>query len=131
MVTTKAEHEVITLYEFAKCSRSQMLFKIVVLRYFPIFKRNHLCWSLFFIKERPQHRDLPVNIVKFLEQLFYRLPVAAFGCNNQLQVFRETTTSKFQGQHAAQFGFCRYECLCPATKADIYRRCFPRNSAKF
>ena len=29
--------------------------------------------------------------------------------------------SKFRRQHAAQFNFCRYEGLCPATKTEIHR----------
>ena len=33
-----------------KRSRSQMFFKIVVLKYFTIFTRKHMCWTLFLIK---------------------------------------------------------------------------------
>ena len=33
--------------------------------------------------------------------------------------------------NAAQFNFCRYETLCPATKTEIHRGSFPRNFAKF
>ena len=36
--------------------------------------------------------------------------------NNQLKIFWEITASKFQGQHVAQFNFCRYEGLCPQQK---------------
>ena len=35
---------------------------------------------------------------------------------NQSKIFWEITTSKFEGQNAAQFIFCRYESPCPATK---------------
>ena len=64
----------------------------------------------------------------FKSSFFYRTPpMAAFGYNNQWKVFREITTSKFQGQHAAQFNFCRYEGLWPAAKTKIQGGCFPRN----
>ena len=62
-----------------KCrsSRSQMFFKIGVLRNFAIFTVKQLCWSLFliklqdrsscnFIKKRLQHRCFPVNTANFL-----------------------------------------------------------------
>ena len=39
--------------------------------------------------------------------------------SNQPKIFQEIAASKFQGQHAAQFNFCRYEGLCPATKTEI------------
>ena len=59
--------------------RSQMFFKIGVLKNFAIFTGKHLCWSLFliqlqaqaqackFIRKRLQHRCFPVNIAKFLK----------------------------------------------------------------
>ena len=47
--------------------------------------------------------------------------MAAFSYRNQSKIFREITASKFQGQHAAQFNFCRYEGLCPVTDAKIHR----------
>ena len=43
-----------------------------VLKNFAIFRRKHLCWSLFgafgvnFIKKRLQHRYFPANITKYL-----------------------------------------------------------------
>ena len=40
----------------------------------------------------------------------------AFSYSNQWKIFREITALKFQGKHAAQFNFCRYEGLCPPTK---------------
>ena len=63
-----------------------------------------------------------MNVAKFLRTaFFYRTPpLAAFDYSNQSKIFRETTASKFQGQHATQFN--RYEALCPATKTEIYRR---------
>ena len=46
----------------------------------------------------------------FKNSIFYRKPpVAAFGYSNQSKIFREITASKFHGQHATQFSFCRYE----------------------
>ena len=35
---------------YCRSSRSQMFFKIGVLKNFAIFRRKHLCWSLFLIK---------------------------------------------------------------------------------
>ena len=63
-----------------------------------------------------------MNVAKFLRTaFFYRTPpLAAFDYSNQSKIFRETTASKFQGQHATQFN--RYEALCSATKTEIYRR---------
>ena len=40
---------------------------------------------------------------------------------NQLKIFRKITASKFQGQYAGQFNFCRYEDLCSATTTEIHR----------
>ena len=48
--------------------------------------------------------------------------VAAFGYINQSKIFCEITASKFQGQPAAQFNFCTYEGLCPATKTETHHR---------
>ena len=39
-------------------------------------------------------------------------------CNNQSQIFREITASKFEGQHVPQFSFYRYESLCHGTKTE-------------
>ena len=58
-------------------SRSQMFFKIGVLKNFENFTRKHLCWSLFliklqdcnFIKEAP-HRFFPVKFAKSLRTHF-------------------------------------------------------------
>ena len=51
--------------------------------------------------------------------------------DNQSKIFREITASKFQGQHAPQFNFCKCVRLCPATKTEIPFECFPWNLAKF
>ena len=64
-----------------RSSRSQMFFKIGVLKNFSICARKLLCFSLFFIKlqawrpafllkKRFQHRCFPVNIAKFLRTVF-------------------------------------------------------------
>lgn len=37
---------------------------------------------------------------------------------NQSKTSGEETTSEFQGQHAAQFNFCRYENVCATT--DVF-----------
>ena len=61
-----------------RCSRSQMFFKISVLKNFVTFTG-----SLFLIKLTPKtpkrlkHRYFLVNIAKFLRTLFYRRPLVA------------------------------------------------------
>ena len=63
-------------------SRSQMFFKIGFLKKFEIFKRKHLCWSLFFnkvaglrpailLKRRLQLSCFLANIEEFLRTAFY------------------------------------------------------------
>ena len=55
-------------------SRSQVFYKIHVLKNLEIFTRKHLCWSFFlinFIKNRLQNRCFPVNIAKCLSTAFY------------------------------------------------------------
>ena len=62
-----------------RSSRSQMFFKIGVLKKFAMFTGKHLCWSLFLIKLQA-FRCFPVNITKLLRAGFYRTPpVAATG----------------------------------------------------
>ena len=67
--------------ENLRSSRSQMFFKIGVLKNFSMFAKKHLCSSLFLIKLGPwrpafllkkrfQHRCFPVNIAKFLRTAF-------------------------------------------------------------
>ena len=60
--------------------RSQMSFKIGVLKNFAIFTGKHQCWSLFFnkvaclqafIKKRLQHWCFRVNIAKFFRTAFF------------------------------------------------------------
>ena len=68
-------------------SRSQMFFKIGVLKNFADFKGKHLCWILFLIirlatlfKKRLKHRCFPVKLAKFLRTpFFYRTPPVAGG----------------------------------------------------
>ena len=55
-----------------------MFLKIGVLKNFSIFAGKHLCWSLFLIKKRLQHRCFPANIAKFLRtSFFYGTPLVA------------------------------------------------------
>ena len=67
--------------ETFRSSRSQIFFKIGVLKLFPMFAIKNLCSSLFLInlgawrpefvlKKRFQHRCFPVNIAKFLRTAF-------------------------------------------------------------
>ena len=59
----------------------------------------------------------------FKNSFFYRTPsVAVSDYSNQSKIFREITASKFQGQHAEQFNFCRCEVICPAAKTEIHSR---------
>ena len=60
-----------------RSSRSQMFFKIGVLKSFPIFTGKHLCWK-DFIKKRS---CFPMNIAKFLRTAFFykTLPVPLSG----------------------------------------------------
>ena len=73
----------------SRSSRSQMFFKICVIKNAAIFTGKHLCCSLLliefiknlicnFIKKRLQHRCFPVNIAKSLGTVFfYRTPPVA------------------------------------------------------
>ena len=56
-----------------RSSRSQMFFKIRVLRYFVIFTGKHLCClkACNFIKKRLLKGCFPVNIAKFLRTAFF------------------------------------------------------------
>ena len=59
-------------FKLNRRSRSEMFFKIGVLKNFAIFTEKYLCWSLFlikfqvcnFVKKRLQHKCFPVNIAK-------------------------------------------------------------------
>ena len=66
-----------------RSSRSQMFFKVGVLKSYAIFTGKHLRWSLFlikfksfrpawnFIKKKLEHRYFPVNIAKILRTAFF------------------------------------------------------------
>ena len=64
----------------SRSSRSQMFFKIDLLKNFAIFVGKLLCWSLFLIKlqalkpatllKRLQHMCFPVNTAKFRLEIF-------------------------------------------------------------
>ena len=117
--------------EVHKSSHLQMFFRIGVLKKIMIFTGKPQCWNLFlikmqaynFLKKRLQCRCFPVDITKcfrtafFVEHLWWLLLI------NQFKIFWEITASKFPGQHAAQFIFCRYESLCSATKTEIHLGC--------
>ena len=54
-------HDRKTLLLIFKSSRSQVIFKIGLLKHFAIFTRKHLCWSYFLIK---LHAWRPANLLK-------------------------------------------------------------------
>ena len=69
-------------FPWIRSSRSQMFFKIGVLKNFTKFTGKELCWSLFLInlqalrlgallKKRLQHR-FSLNITKFLRTAFFK-----------------------------------------------------------
>ena len=65
------------LFHKIRSSRSQMFFKIGVLKIFAVFTGKHQRWSLFLIKlqtwrpvKRLQHRCFSVDIAKFLRTSF-------------------------------------------------------------
>ena len=60
-----------SVFHYAEAAtRSQMFFKIGVLKNFTIFSRKHLTASNF-IKKRLQHRCFSVNIAKFSRRAFF------------------------------------------------------------
>ena len=77
--------------------------------------QNTCSWKFLDIYRKTPVWECLFN--KVAVSLSYRTPlVTAFGYSSQLQIFREITPLKFQGQHAAQFNFCRSEHLCLAIK---------------
>ena len=73
-----------------RSSRSQMFFKIDVLKKFTIFTGKHLC-SNNFIKKRLQLRFFPINIAEFLTT----------GCTKLCNKPQQATTSYSKPQRAA------------------------------
>ena len=65
-----AKASVVFIKKRCRSSRSQMFFKIDVLKNFAIFTGKHLCWSLFLIKLQA-FKCFPVNIAKFLRSSFF------------------------------------------------------------
>ena len=72
-----------------KSNRSQMFFKVVIVKSFTIFTGKHLCWNLFleiFRLATLLKRDSNIGFFlwilwNFWEQLYYRTPpVAASDC---------------------------------------------------
>ena len=51
-----------------RSSRSQMFYKIGVLKNFAKFTRKHLCWSHFLIK---LHTCFPIIFVKFSKNIYF------------------------------------------------------------
>ena len=49
---------------------------------------------------------------------FWKMTVNETREVHQSKTSGEETTSEFQGQHAAQFNFCRYENVCATT--DVF-----------
>ena len=60
-----------------RSSRSQIVFKIGVLKNFAVFTGTHLCWILFLIKFQAW-RYFPLNIAKFVKTVF--LQNTSCGC---------------------------------------------------
>ena len=81
--------------------RSQMFFKIDVLKNFANFTGKHLCWSLFLIqlqawrvatlfKKRLQHSCFPVKFAKFFRTPFFNKPFPVVPCElHAMSVFGE------------------------------------------
>ena len=92
-----------------------ILFKICAPKNFAIFTGKHLSWNLFlikfqtwrpvgnFIKKRLQHRYFPMNIAKFLRELFYR--TALGDC---FWIY----TGRSRGEGCLSFGSCRTIIIC-------------------
>ena len=84
-----------------RCSRSQMFFKISVLKNFVTFTGRYLCWSLFLIKLTPKtpkrlkHRYFLVNIAKFLRTPFLqKTSGGCFCCFKKFVHSRENISGK-------------------------------------
>ena len=79
-----------------KSSRSQMFFKIDVLKNFATVTGKQLCWS-------PRNRCFPVNIAKFLrtalfiEHLWWLLLLIAVYSSFSINLFRKTGFLMFSG----------------------------------
>ena len=57
--------------------------------------------------------------------------MTVFSYSDKLKIFWAKTASKFQGQHAAQFNFCKYEGLCSASETAIQREFSNENLQNF
>ena len=91
-----------------RSSRSQMFFKIAVLKIFAIFTGKHLCWSLFLIKLQPWRPTtlllidsntgvfLPILQIFYMEHLWWLLVKVAVMKNScsEKQLFRKKAISK-------------------------------------
>ena len=102
------------------------MFFETVLKIFPIFTKNICVEVRFKNVAGPQSEDFlcfPVINAKLLGTAFFIEHL-------RWLLLDIEDIPKFQEQHAAQFNFCRYEGLCPATKTEIHRECFQQNCAK-
>ena len=94
---------------FLRSSRSQLFFKIAVLKNFTKFTGEHLCWSLFLIK-RPAtllKRESSIGIFLkyckfFKDSSFYRTPG---GCFSFLQ--KQISAKSFIIAYAQKFSYSR------------------------
>ena len=99
--------QIFFLVSLCRDSRSQIFYKIGVLKSFKIFIGKLLCWSLFlikmplfnkglkvcnFIEKRLQHRFFPVKFAKFLRTPFFiehlRWLLLPVGTCLEFQVFK-------------------------------------------
>ena len=79
------------LRELSRSSRSQMFFKIGVLRNFAMFTGKHLCWSLFLIKLqawRPASLFERDSNTGFSEELFKQATSGGLALALQISILR-------------------------------------------
>ena len=101
--------------ELRKTSHSQMSSKRCLLKFCDIHRKTLVLESLF-IKTRLQHRCFSVNIAKNVRQHFF---IEHLRLKQSIKDISRNTASKFEGHHAAQLNFCRYEGFCLASKTKI------------
>ena len=101
--------------ELRKTSHSQMSSKRCLLKFCDIHRKTLVLESLF-IKTRLQHRCFSVNIAKNVRQHFF---IEHLCLKQSIKDISRNTASKFEGHHAAQLNFCRYEGFCLASKTKI------------
>ena len=90
---------------------------------FPIFS-VHLNWNRILCNSTPQRILRKICYVE--RKAEHEIIILYENSKNNISRNRRGTTINWrysekhllQGQHAAQLNFCRYECLCPATKIN-------------